>query len=213
MVLVTLDDADPLSEALLKLAREDGAERPNVPLVARRFGVPVLRAPPSSSRLWRDRAETIPVGDELRIYLRADVSPEQKSQIIGHELGHVAIRRWGLRVDGDEERWCQRFASALLLPRATVTCGWRATGGDLALLLARWADVPPTAVLLRVPEALGLATWIVQGSRARYTYGPAPTRAVFNAANDARRAGTARVDGLRAVRLADGRHRAGVIAA
>lgn len=58
------------------------------------------------------------VGNKLRILVRAGDSPLRQRFTIAHELGHVLLGfdPAGRRRSDEEERRCNRFAAALLMP-------------------------------------------------------------------------------------------------
>lgn len=82
-----------------------------------------------------------------------------------HELGHLALHSDGIcsgRVDEDEERWCEEFAAALLMPREEVQRFVRSVGGrgtfETARALSTSFRVSLKAAAIRLID-LGYATW------------------------------------------------------
>lgn len=213
MMLVNLSDADVYADAVLKAVSLDGHDGPDLRLVACRWGVRIFLAPAGAR--WRHVAEWVRLGDEDRVYVRSTLSEAERAHPVGHELGHVAIRRWGLRVEGDPERWCNRFGSALMCPGDAVRRAWRHSQGSLAGVIDRWPTAPATAVALRLPEAIGLPTCIMDGRRVRYVSG-VPVDMLPTLRDLAVRAingGAAALDDgtAQAVRLADAPRRAAVV--
>jgi Zn-dependent peptidase ImmA (M78 family) len=112
--------------------------------------------------LWHDEAPVIAVNTAW--------SEEARIFTLFHELGHLATRsdsacaEWGgrqTRPRDPVERWCERFAAALLLPRHEVlrAIPSGATASiPLASTIARRFRVSLRAATIRLIE-LGLADW------------------------------------------------------
>ncbi len=208
--IVTLEDADAIAGCVLREVSLDGDDHPNVRLVARRWGAQVYFAPRTVK--WAHQAEWIRVNGQDRIYVRSTLPEEDRTHPIAHELGHVAIERFALRIDGDIERWCNRFGSALLCPANSVSTAWRRLGHDLRAVIDSWPLVPPTAIAMRVAECASVAMYVVQGRTVRYSFAETPaTKDVIQAARQAVTDDSVQRPGLRSARLRDGRDRAAVI--
>lgn len=135
----------------------------------------------------------------LRVLVQDGTGAGRRRFTIAHELGHVWVRQQGLRFDRveTEEHFCNRFASALLLPQPWVTT-WRgeeslerlseiATIAEVSLaaaLLAARRDVRWTSTLLRWRHQSGdwrlFAVTGANGAR-RYLSSSAATREVLGA--------------------------------
>lgn len=206
--IVTMDDADALADAFARRTRMDGVARPNVRVAARRAGYQILRAPPRVR--WGEPAQWARVGTERRIYLNPRADDAGLAHPIAHECAHCLLDELGLRVDGDIERWCHRFAAAFLCPGVAARRVWRRAGGDLDAFLGAWRHVPGTAVALRVQEAVGLPTFVLVGSTPRYPPHDVPLE-VVRAASTALRKGRVVGPGLQAIRLRDEPRRVAVV--
>lgn len=203
-------ETESLAESLLKTVRLDGSDRPSTLLVARRWNVDVFTAPKTAK--WGELAQTAIVGGRDRIYVRSGIDAAYRSIVVGHELGHIAARRWGLAPE-DEEAWCWRFGAALLCPAATVRREWRSSCSHLAPFVAGWLEAPPTTLALRIAEVEEIPTWIVQNRRAIYTRAVNVPRVVLDVATESHKLGEAIRPGLRATRLGDAARRSAVLAA
>jgi IrrE N-terminal-like domain len=112
------------------------------------------------------RLET--VGTRTRIVIRPRTAPRRRRFTVAHELGHLYLRTQHPMVSMDtltEERFCNRFAAAVLMPRRWVqTRGGRE---DLVTLraIAEDADVSLSAALLRLRQ---LCEW--RNSLLRWRY-------------------------------------------
>ena len=210
--MVRMSNADATADALLKAVRMDGVDAPCPRLIAKRFGVAVFSAPKSAR--WSEIGERVIVNGEERIYVRTGLDDARRNHVVAHELGHVVLSRWCVRVEDSEiEPWCNRFGAALLAPSAAVWRAWRACGGRAADVVTRWAHVPPTCIALRLGEARCADLWITQGKTIRYARAEsiAPLGVVATGA-DAARNGASAGYGLHALRLADMPRRAVVLA-
>lgn len=136
--------------------------RPPIPLedLARRLGVDeIVEAPMvEDGRLERRAGRTV-------VFLRRDVWSNRRRFTLGHELGHlvlagpgkdlIAQRTWP-GIDG-EERFCDEFAAALLLPRTWITERFGDSPERLGVVreLAGAADASLSASLVRLREVAG----------------------------------------------------------
>lgn len=202
---------DPSHAATRSLveARMDGDPRPDPRLVAHRLGITIVSAPPRS--ILGGVAQIGRLGPGYLIRRARGLPVPQLIFAIAHELGHIAVRRFGLRVD-HEEAWANRFAGALLVPREPLTEAW-ARGGDVADALACWPSVPPTCIALRIGEA-GLAeTIVVQAGETRYarTEREPSQEAVRVGVQAARRGRAARSGIAKGWRMTDAPRRAAVV--
>ena len=146
-----------------------------------------------------------------RVYVHEDLPDRERAFSALHEFGHVVIKLGHHELACDEERWCNRFAAASMLPSASMHRAWRACGLDLpALRLAR-PHVVESALVLRVGELALASAWLYEGDRLRY--GDSTTRGIHGLAKAARRFGVAENDFARAWRLEDDPRRVGVLCA
>jgi len=161
-----------LSEALLKTAEtwaaavlEASHECPpvNVERIAELLGVTTVSR---VSMLQDGRLEKR--NDCVRILLRKDVPPTRQRFTLCHELGHLLLEppkdRWVAQrsratSSNTEERFCDAFAAALLLPRSWVRekMARRGSRGELsmALEIANEADASLSAVVRRLSDVSG----------------------------------------------------------
>lgn len=160
-----MDDAEEMAGLVLREAMQDGADRPDVWAVAKRMRVSVYKAPRTAK--WSELGERVRVNGEDRVYLRSDVSEPLRTVVLAHELGHITVSRFALRLE-DEERWCNRFAAALIAPEPSVWRAWRRANADPRTYLASWWATTPTLAALRLGECRCADVWIVEGSRVRY---------------------------------------------
>lgn len=128
--------------------------------LARELGVGSIR----SARMVEDgRLEQR--GGNTWMVIRDDVRKERRRFTIAHELGHLllanpsqefVVHRTLSGVDR-EERFCDAFAAALLLPRTWVLTGFGAKPEKLATLrqLADASDASLAASTLRLREVVG----------------------------------------------------------
>lgn len=142
--------------------RCDVAPEPPIDLVrvAQRLGVDEI----TEAQLVEDgRLEHTPY--HVRILLQQDASYPRKRFTLAHELGHVVLtdpdsfvvaRRYRPRAD-QEERFCDAFAAALLLPRAWVEQRWATAQRSLRVVRAMsdTAHVSLAASAIRLNEILG----------------------------------------------------------
>jgi hypothetical protein len=209
-IAIDFEDAAACAAAVIAGAKMEGEERPDPVLVARAHGVPVYA---TDRRFMVGRiGDSAEVDGRQAIYVRKGVDGPLLLFTVAHELGHVCLRRWGRRVEG-EEAWCNAFAGALVLPHHALVEEWR-RGGELRAVLRRWRHLPPTCVALRLGETHLADVFVVQQRALRYARAKvAPTPALLEvghatAAGARRRAGP----GIRAARLSDGAVRAVVVA-
>ncbi|WP_327639545.1 ImmA/IrrE family metallo-endopeptidase [Kribbella sp. NBC_00482] len=82
-----------------------------------------------SLRLGKDEVRGFASWDERApmVVLNASTSPAVRSYTLGHELAHLTLRQAtaclepaDIVVDSDEEKWCDRFSAALLMPRSAM---------------------------------------------------------------------------------------------
>jgi hypothetical protein len=124
------------------------------------------------------------------IRLRASLPAGRRRFTLAHEIGHAYLRSVGLRGAWlEEERWCNRFAAALLLPRSWLLVMTRAAEPCIQTLdhLACEASVSVHAVIWRLSS---LRAWPTAAIWARV--GPDGIRI-----DRVHRAGLVRSTGLR----------------
>lgn len=136
--------------------------RPPIPLedLARRLGVDEIVDTPmvEDGRLERRSGRTV-------VFLRRDAWSNRRRFTLGHELGHLVLagpgkdliaQRTLSGMDG-EERFCDEFAAALLLPRTWITERFCGSPERLGVVreLADAADTSLSASLVRLREVSG----------------------------------------------------------
>jgi hypothetical protein len=89
-----------------------------------------------------------------RIAVKASVPLEYASFYIGHELGHLLLRRAGY-VGDDEEACADYLGAALMMPRPAVVATYKAEG-FAPRALAELVGCTQTAAALRLGEAMRL---------------------------------------------------------
>lgn len=197
-----MDEAEEMAGLVLRESMQDGADRPDVWAVAKRLRVSVYKAPRSAK--WSELGERVRVNGEDRVYLRSDVAEPLRTVVLAHELGHITVSRFGLRPE-DEERWCNRFAAALIAPEPSVWRAWRRAGADAHTYLSAWWATTPTLAALRLGECRCADVWVVQGSSVRYSRAERQAPAwLVNAAREAINGGAPR---RTVARLGDGAKR------
>ena len=157
--VATLDDAETAAESVRKAWNLGGDTIPNVTELLEEHGIKVLKLdfPLSVDGLtcWvaRPDQEKVPV-----IVGSVAKSVERRRFTLAHELGHMVMAIDG---DLDEEKACQRFASALLMPRKDLLfeVGQRrhAFGYAEIIEIKRMYGVSATALIVRLRD-LGVIT-------------------------------------------------------
>ena len=155
---MTVDIADRIAEQVVNRAGVGLAPPVDLARVAEYLGVISIH----QAALVED-GRLNQVAGSSRIYVRAGVAPSRRRFTIAHELGHIVlagrekefIAHRSAALTDPEERFCNQFAAALLLPR-----GWlvdtvgpapeslrtarevsRATGASLAASVVRLREV------------------------------------------------------------------------
>lgn len=138
--------------------------------VARYLGVEAIR---EAAMVEDGRLEQI--GGCSRVYVRSGTVPSRRRFTIAHELAHIVLagreaeliaHRSATAVD-PEERFCNQFAAALLIPR-----GWlleNAPSGDESLAIARKVSrltrTSLAATVVRLRDVLGWRSSLLQWRR------------------------------------------------
>jgi Zn-dependent peptidase ImmA (M78 family)/transcriptional regulator with XRE-family HTH domain len=153
------DDAETAAESVRKAWNLGGDAIPNVTELLEEHGIKVLKLdfPLSvdglTCRVARPDREKVPVivGSEAK-------SVERRRFTLAHELGHMVMAIDG---DLDEEKACQRFASAFLMPREDLLfeVGQRrhAFGYAEIIEIKRMYGVSAAALIVRLRD-LGVIT-------------------------------------------------------
>lgn len=154
-----LDDAETAAESVRKAWNLGGDAIPNVTELLEEHGIKVLMLdfPLSvdglTCRVARPGQEKVPV-----IVGSVAKSVERRRFTLAHELGHMVMAIDG---DLDEEKACQRFASALLMPRNDLLfeVGQRrhAFGYAEIIEIKRMYGVSAAALIVRLRD-LGVIT-------------------------------------------------------
>ena len=157
--VVDLNDAEAAAESVRKAWNLGGDAIPNMTELLEEHGIKVLKLdfPLSvdglTCRVERPGREKVPV-----IVGSASKSVERRRFTLAHELGHIVME-----IDGglDEEKACQRFASALLMPRQDLLfeVGRRrqAFGYAEIIEIKRMYGVSAAALIVRLRD-LGVIT-------------------------------------------------------
>lgn len=153
------DDAETAAESVRKAWNLGGDAIPNVTELLEEHGIKVLKLdfPLSvdglTCRVARPGQEKVPV-----IVGSVAKSVERRRFTLAHELGHMVMAIDG---DLDEEKACQRFASALLMPREDLLfeVGQRrhAFGYAEIIEIKRMYGVSAAALIVRLRD-LGVIT-------------------------------------------------------
>lgn len=154
-----LDDADAAAESVRKAWNLGGDPIPSVTELLEEHGIKVLKLdfPLSvdglTCRVARPDKEKVPV-----IVGSMAKSVERRRFTLAHELGHMVM---AIADDLDEEKACQRFASALLMPREDLLfeVGQRrhAFGYAEIIEIKRMYGVSAAALIVRLRD-LGVIT-------------------------------------------------------
>lgn len=154
-----LEDAETAAESVRKAWNLGGDAIPNVTELLEEHGIKVLKLdfPLSvdglTCRVARPDQEKVPV-----IVGSVSKSVERRRFTLAHELGHMVMAIDG---DLDEEKACQRFASALLMPREDLLfeVGQRrhAFGYAEIIEIKRMYGVSAAALIVRLRD-LGVIT-------------------------------------------------------
>lgn len=148
-------DPGELEGIALALYNEIGEDPERPPSAFR-----LARAVPGVGPVERPRnmigpAVTFQVAGKDRIAVKASIPLEYAHFYVGHELGHILLRRNGLACGGErEERAADYLGAALLMPRAAVRAVYRAEGFAPAAL-AEIIVCTQTAAVLRLGEVVG----------------------------------------------------------
>jgi hypothetical protein len=152
--------AERLAAAVLEVCGIDPAPPVALSALADALGVAEIR--PSSmiedGRLEQRAGRTV-------IFLREQTGPRRRRFTLAHELGHLVLAEPGqdfiahrreVRFDS-EERFCNQFAAALLLPRLWVESEFADAPVHLwvARRMAAQAETSLSAALVRLREVLG----------------------------------------------------------
>ncbi len=145
-----LDEAEALAEGA---SQESGLDdRPNADPSVLAVAYLDLRLVPH-----RRRGSRLEDG---RIFYPARASLTDAAYFIAHECGHWLARDARMRLTrAEEEAVASRIGCALLLPRRAFLRDVRATGGNVAQLVALWPLVTPTIVRRRIDELRDLERW------------------------------------------------------
>jgi IrrE N-terminal-like domain len=153
------DSAERLAAAVLEVCGIDPAPPIALPALADALGVSEIR---SASMVEDGRLEQR--GGRTVIYLREQAGPQRRRFTLAHELGHLVLAEPGrdfvahrreVHFDS-EERFCNQFAAALLLPRHWVSDEFGRAPVHLwaARRLAARAETSLSAALVRLQEVL-----------------------------------------------------------
>lgn len=210
--MIELDDAEVFAARELRLARLDGHPTPDWQIVIQRRGILVATFGKDSPVRGAGTHGT--VRGQPVVYVNRALTTRAMAFVGLHEYGHVIVERERLNLGCHLERFCNRFASAVLLPPASVREAWRESGGDLLRYAAARSTATTTTASLRLGE-VGLArVCLFEGRRLRYAL-PTPPRDLDDVAGLAR---AARAEGFamgapgRAWVLPDDRSRVAVVA-
>jgi hypothetical protein len=206
---INFDDAQAWAAATLREVAMDGDDAPDPRRVAKRLSITIVSAPARS--ILGGFGQMGRFGDGWLIRRAVGLPLPALLFTVAHELGHIAVRRYGLRVQ-DEDPWANAFAGALLLPRDPLRLAWR-KGGDLGDVVERWPNVAPTCAALRLGETGLAGTAVIQGRALRYIRMEAePSQDLIALGVEAARAGRAMRPGIaKAWRMVDAPRRAAVV--
>lgn len=206
---VDFEDAQAWAESTLREVSLDGVDAPDPRRVAKRLGVTIVSAP--AHTILGGQGQMGRLGDGWVIRRAAGLDLRALLFTVAHELGHITIRRNGLRVP-DEEPWSNVFGAALMVPREPLRDAWR-RGFDLRDLAERWPSVGSTCLALRVGEARLADALVVQGRALRYVRMEAePSQDLIEIGVEAVNSGHASRPGVaRAWRISDAPRRAAVL--
>lgn len=204
------DNASAAAEATLRTVRLDGEQAPDMRLLCRRLAVKLEVVAPFVLR-GGHAGRYSAVGD--RIVRRRGLPAHLEAFVLAHELGHRWRARLAIPFDESEERWCNAYAGALLVPLAPLFAVWH-RGHDLADLIETYPNVAPTCLALRLGETrLARAVVVVQGRDVRHVRNTgAPGPGVVALGIEAARRGHASSPGLaKAWRMPESPNRAAVV--
>ena len=163
--MLSLDDADVIARSRLRRARLDGHDAPPWRELLEAEGI-VFKLFGDSAKI-RDLATHGWVQGQPRIYVHEGLVGRERAFAACHELGHVVRRAEGLALGCDEERWCNRFAAACLLPEDSLRRAWRAHRDDWHHLAAARPQVAESSLELRIDELQLASAWLFEGDRLR----------------------------------------------
>lgn len=151
-----LRDTDRLATQTLELAGVPRSSIAPLARVARLLGIAVVLVPG-----LRVRGMLANVQGRPTIAIRKSLRGPEFSFTVGHELGHWALQRFGVKLDDPEleERTCNVFAACALMPRAQfgnqcldasvpeLAATFRATQASVAMRLGEVTGRPVAVVL------------------------------------------------------------------
>ena len=163
--MLTLDDAEPFATRELRAAALDGHDAPPWRIGLQRLGVQFATfGDDSPIRRTGAVGRHGTLNGERIVYVWRGMPERDQALTAWHEYGHGLIVREGLVLACHAERWCTRFAAAMVAPADSVRLAWRAADRDLlrlAEMLQRGAQ--------QVAEARVLAGRQVSSPPSRHT--------------------------------------------
>lgn len=149
-----LGDLEGLAESLRREAGLEDVEPGGVAKIARALwrDPDAVQLVPKHALRWTP-AMLANVEGKWRVFVRRDVTPTLAGFLIGHEIGHWALRREGARFESDmeEERACDQIGAALVAPRRWYHRAIAELGRDVSALAERFGTTQSLA-LLRLGE-------------------------------------------------------------
>jgi hypothetical protein len=214
-VTIELDDAEVFATRDLRLAALDGHDMPPWRIGLARLGVrfatfgddsPIRRA----GAVGRNGT----LNGEPIVYVWRGMSERDQALTAWHEYAHGLIVREGLSLACHAERWCTRYAAAMVCPADSMRRAWRDADRDLLGLAALRPAASASVLTLRLGD-LALARVALYGRKGplRPLVDQREAREVGRIVDIARRSGFAEGAAARAWRLPDDVSRVGVLLA
>lgn len=213
--MVNLDDAEVFAQRELQRAALDGHDAPpwrillarlSVQLATFGDGAPMRRA----GHVGRFGV----VGGAPTVYVWSGMSERDQALTAWHEYAHHIVVAERLALGCHVERWCTRFAAAMVAPADSVQRAWRACGRNL-LRLAEMRPATSSSVLLLRLGDLELAPVALYDSKGPRHVRPEQrlARGITRVVEMAKREGFAENELASAWRLPDASSRVGVLLA
>lgn len=173
MFSMDLADTDRLATETFELSGVSPGDRVPLAALARRLGIPVHLVPNLRPRGW-----LADVDGRATIALRKSLRGAEFRFTLGHELGHWALRRFGIRPADPvfEERIANAFSARLVVPKehfvrlctgASFEDLARLYGTTQACIALRYGEVTGRPVAVVVPAHVygrGDAQWPDEGT-------------------------------------------------
>lgn len=212
---ITLDDAEAFANRELRRVCLDGHDAPPWRIGLQRLGVRLMFfGNDSPMRCAGQVGRHGVLNDRPLVYVWDGMIERDQALTAWHEYMHHVIVAERLELECHAERFCTRFAAAMVAPADSMRRAWRQSGGDLIKLAELRPAASASVLTLRVGdlEIAPVALFDRRGARHVVPSQPVP-RGLGKLVDLARREGRAESALGRAWRLPDDTSRVGVLLA